>query len=91
LYVFLVSPMRATCLDHLVHLDLITLIIFDAAYKSWSSSLCSLLQPHSTSPPFNTLFPNTLNLCSSLSVTDLVSHPYETIGKIVVLYRMRLT
>jgi len=29
---------------------------------------------------------NTLILCSSFSVRDQVSHPYETTGKIMVLY-----
>jgi hypothetical protein len=29
---------------------------------------------------------NTLSLCSSISVTDQVSHPYTTTGKIIVLY-----
>jgi polysaccharide pyruvyl transferase WcaK-like protein len=44
---------------------------------------CSLLQIPTTSSPlgqnilFSTLFSNTLNLCSSLSVRDHVSHPYE--------------
>jgi hypothetical protein len=47
------------------------------------------------SPPFrhfipnillSTLFSNTLSLCSSLNVWDLVSHPYRTTGKIIVLY-----
>jgi hypothetical protein len=33
----------------------------------------------------NTLFSNTLSLCSSLNVRDKVSHPHRTIGKIVVL------
>jgi hypothetical protein len=33
----------------------------------------------------STLISNTLNL-HSLSVTDQVSHPYKTTGKIVVLY-----
>ena len=34
----------------------------------------------------STLFCNTLSLCSSFSVKDQVSHPYETTGKIIVLY-----
>jgi len=34
----------------------------------------------------NTLFSETLSLCSSLKVTDQVSHPYNTTGKITVLY-----
>jgi hypothetical protein len=35
---------------------------------------------------FNTLFSNTLSLCSSLNVRDQVSHAYRTTGKIIVLY-----
>ena len=34
----------------------------------------------------NTLFSNTLSLRSSLNVSDQVSHPYKTTGKIIVLY-----
>jgi hypothetical protein len=34
----------------------------------------------------NTLFSNTLSLRFSLNVSDQVSHPYKTTGKIVVLY-----
>jgi hypothetical protein len=34
----------------------------------------------------NTLFSNTHSLCSSHKVRDQVSHPYRTIGKIIVLY-----
>jgi hypothetical protein len=37
----------------------------------------------------NTLFSNTLGLCSSLNVIDQVSHPYKTTGKIMVLYILR--
>ena len=34
----------------------------------------------------STLFSNTLSLRSSLNVSDQVSHPYTTAGKIIVLY-----
>jgi hypothetical protein len=34
----------------------------------------------------NTLFSETLSLCSSLEMKDQVSHPYNTTGKITVLY-----
>jgi hypothetical protein len=34
----------------------------------------------------NTLFSNTLSLRSSLSVSNQVSHPYKTNGKIIVPY-----
>ena len=34
----------------------------------------------------HTIFSNTLNLLSSLNVSDQFSHPYKTIGKIIVLY-----
>ena len=58
------------------------------------------LFPVSPSPPYSqylphhpipnislsTLFSNTLSLCSSLNVTDQVSHSYRTTGKVIVLY-----
>jgi hypothetical protein len=67
-------------------------IIFDEAYKLWSSSLCSLLQPPATSifqSPnilLSTLFSNTHSLCSCLSVADQVSHTYQIKGDVTVLH-----
>jgi hypothetical protein len=68
LYAFLFSPIRATCLVHLILLDLIILTILDEEYKSRSSSLCSFLHSSGTSSVFrsnihlSTLFSNTLNI-----------------------------
>jgi hypothetical protein len=41
--------MRATCLAHLIFLDLIVLLLLCKEYKLWRSSLCSFLQPPVTS------------------------------------------
>ena len=73
LYTPLLSPLRATCLAHL--LDLITRTIL-GEYRSLSSSLSSFL--HSLVTLFlldpnillRTLFSDTLSLCSSLNVSD---------------------
>ena len=83
---------RATCPAHLILLDFINRTILGEQYRSLSSSLCNFL--HSPVTPsllgpnilLNTLFSNTLSLCSSLNVRDEVSHPYKTTGKIIVLY-----
>ena len=43
----------------------------------------SLLDPNIL---LNTMFSNTFSFLSSLNVSDQVSHPYKTTGKIIVLY-----
>ena len=68
------SSIRATCPTHLIRLDFITRTILGEEYRSLSSSLCNFL--HSPVSPSllgpnilpNTLFSNTLSLCSSLNV-----------------------
>src|SRR5215510_2083104 len=85
------SPIRATCPAHLI-LDLTTCTILGEEYRSFSSALCNFLHSPVTSSLLgtntllNTLFSNTHSLCSSLNVSDQVSHPYRTTGRIIVLY-----
>src|SRR5215475_10019759 len=68
------SAIRATCHAHLILLDLTTCTILGEEHRSFSSSLCNFLHSPVTSSLFgpntllNTLFSNTLSLCSSLNV-----------------------
>src|SRR5215475_7591411 len=61
---------------HLTLLDLTTCTILGEEYRSFSSSLCKFLHSPITSSLLgpntllNTLFSNTLSLCSSLNVSD---------------------
>jgi len=92
LYTSLLFPIRATCPAHLILLDFITRTMLGKDYRLLSLSLCSFLHSPATSSLLgpntllNTLFSHTLSLLSSLGVSDQVSHPYRTTGKIVVLY-----
>jgi hypothetical protein len=72
---------------------LIILIIWVGQdYKLWSCSLSSFPQLPVTSSLFgpnillDTLFSNTLSLCSSLNIKDHVSTSYWITDKIIVLY-----
>ena len=86
------SPLRATCPTGIILLDFITWTILGEEYRSLSSSLCSFLHSPVLSSLLGpnillyTLFSNTLRLHSYLNVSEQVSHPYKTTGKIIVLY-----
>ena len=82
------SPIRATCPAHPILLHFITRTILGEEYKSFSSSLCSLLHSPVTSSLLgtnillNTMFSNTFSFLSSRSISDQASHPYKTKGKL---------
>ena len=83
LHIPLLYPICAICPVHLILLDLITWTVLGEEYRSLSSSLCSFLHSPVTSSLLgpnillSTLFSNTLSLCSSLNVSNQVSHPYN--------------
>jgi hypothetical protein len=88
LYIFLIPPMcYIPCPSHCLWFDQINNIWWNVHIMKLL--LPSLLQPPATSSLLgpnillSMLFSNTLNLCSFLSVTDQVSHPYKTSGKIM--------
>jgi hypothetical protein len=88
-YAFLHSAINATCPAHLVCFDMAMQEISGQGDKLWSSLLSRFFQPPITSSfvvPnifLNTLFLDTLSLCSSFSVRDQVLHPYKRKGKII--------
>jgi hypothetical protein len=75
------------CPSHSFHF--ITRTILGEEYRSLSSSLCSFLHSPVTSSLLgpnillSTIFLNIFSLRSSLSVSDQVSHPYKTTGRII--------
>ena len=92
------SPICATCPAHLILLDFITRTILGEEYRSFSSTLCNLLHSNVTSSLLgpnilvSTIFSNTLGFLSSLNISDQVSHPYKTTGKILnwKIYELKL-
>jgi len=88
----LLSPICATCPAHLILVRFITQTMLGEEYRTLSSSLCiflhspvtlSLLGPNIL---LSTLLSFTLRPCSSISVSDKVSHPHKTTGTIILLY-----
>ena len=78
LYAPILFPIYTTCLSNLILVNFITQVVFGEEYKSWSSSLCTLL-------PFSYLFPcrpkhhfQTPSAYVSSCVRDHVSHPCKT-------------
>jgi hypothetical protein len=68
-------------------LDFITQRILGEECRSLSLSLCSFLHSPVTLSLINlNILLNILSLHSSRNVSDQVSHPYKTTGKIIVLY-----
>ena len=87
----LFATTRATCPANLSLLHLMAQMICCQGWKAQSSSLCSLLHSPVTSSLLgsnillSTLFSKTLSLRFSDNVSDQVSHPYKTTGKILCI------
>ena len=79
-------------LPYLPHAPFFTIIIFGERYKSWISSLFSFLHssyPSSLLGPIisaSTQFSYVINLCSTLSVRDKVSHSHKGTCKIIFMW-----
>ena len=90
-YTPLLFLIRAERSAHLILLNFITWTIIGEEYRTISSPLCSFFHSLVTSSLLgpnillSTLFSNTLSLCSSLNVSDQLSHPCKTTGTIIVL------
>jgi hypothetical protein len=87
-----VLPCTCWCPSPFMPTHYITQRIYGELYKLCSCSLRNFLQARVICFLFgrntflSTLSSNTFSLCSSLNVTDHVSHSYKTTGKIIVLY-----
>ena len=92
LYALFLFHILAACHAHLILFDLINRIIFGKEYRRVSTSLCSFLHSPvissllSPNMFLSTIFSKTLSLRSFLNVSDHVSHPYKTTGKVIFLY-----
>jgi len=87
---------NTACISHLAHVCYMFLPShpprFDHPHtkllimqSSPASSFSFLLGPNIL---LSSLFSDTFNLCSSLSVRDQVSHPYKMTGKVMILYTL---
>jgi hypothetical protein len=99
---FIFPNQNTVCISHLSHLCYLSHSSHTAWFYHpnniwWSIQVMRLLvmQSSPTSHPFPTLGPNillstlvsnTVNLCSSPSMWDQISHPYKTMGKIMVFH-----
>jgi len=81
------SPIRDTWPNNPTILHLIALSYVLRYKVQTTNTSLTILSSHLLLPPLgvrtrvHTLFSNTLNLCSSPSVEDKVSHPHQTAGK----------
>jgi len=91
LYVPLPSQ-HATWSNHSIFLGLITRKLLGVEHRLLSSSICSFLHSPVTSSHLgpnillNTLFSNTLNLRSSLNVSDQISHHLNNRQNYIAVY-----